>query len=42
MIHKSPFPDATIPEVPLTTFVFANAAEHADKVAFVRGHPVGP
>ena len=37
MIHKSPFPDATIPEVPLTTFVFANAAEHADKVAFVEG-----
>ncbi len=28
---------STIPEVPLTTFVFANAAERADKVAFVEG-----
>jgi acyl-CoA synthetase (AMP-forming)/AMP-acid ligase II len=37
MIHKSPLPDVTIPEVPLTTFVFANAAKKADKVAFVEG-----
>ena len=37
MIHKSPLPDVTIPEVPLTTFVFANAAARADKVAFVEG-----
>ncbi len=37
MIHKSPLPDVVIPEVPLTTFVFANAAGRADKVAFVEG-----
>jgi acyl-CoA synthetase (AMP-forming)/AMP-acid ligase II len=37
MIHKSPLPDVVIPELPLTTFVFENAAARADKVAFVEG-----
>jgi 4-coumarate--CoA ligase len=37
MIHKSPLPDVDIPELPLTTFVFARASERADKVAFVEG-----
>jgi acyl-CoA synthetase (AMP-forming)/AMP-acid ligase II len=37
MIHRSPFAELDIPEVPLTTFVFAQAAERADKVAFVEG-----
>ena len=37
MIHKSPLPDVVIPEVPLTTFVFADALTRADKVAFVEG-----
>ena len=37
MIHQSPLRDVDIPEVPLTTFVFANAAGRADKVAFVEG-----
>ena len=37
MIHTSPLPDIAIPEVPLTTFVFADVASRADKVAFVEG-----
>ena len=37
MIHKSPLPDVTIPEAPLTTFVFATASDRSDKVAFVEG-----
>jgi 4-coumarate--CoA ligase len=37
MIHKSPLPDVEIPELPLTSFVFAKVSEHADKVAFVEG-----
>ena len=37
MIHESPFPDAEIPDVPLTTFVFASAGERAGKAAFIDG-----
>jgi acyl-CoA synthetase (AMP-forming)/AMP-acid ligase II len=37
MIHQSPLPDVTIPELPLTTFLFANTSQRADKVAFVEG-----
>jgi acyl-CoA synthetase (AMP-forming)/AMP-acid ligase II len=37
MIHRSPLPDVTIPDLPLTTFVFEHASERADKVAFVEG-----
>ena len=40
MIHTSPFPDAYLPEVPLTTYVFENAAARADKAAFIDG-PTG-
>ncbi|HEY6246223.1 MAG TPA: 4-coumarate--CoA ligase family protein [Pyrinomonadaceae bacterium] len=40
MIIKSPFPDVTIPEVPLTTFVFQRTRELADKPALIEG-PTG-
>ena len=40
MIHKSPFPDADLPEVPLTTYVFDNAQARANKAAFIDG-PTG-
>ena len=37
MIHHSAFPDVEIPAHPLTTFVFAQAAERADQPAFIDG-----
>jgi acyl-CoA synthetase (AMP-forming)/AMP-acid ligase II len=37
MIFRGPFPDVTIPEVPVTSFVFQNAKSHAEKVALVDG-----
>ena len=37
MIHTSPLPDVTIPEVPLTAFTLQKAAELADKPALVDG-----
>jgi acyl-CoA synthetase (AMP-forming)/AMP-acid ligase II len=40
MIIKSPFPDVTIPEIPLTTFVFQRAQELGDKPALIEG-PTG-
>src|SRR5215813_6316436 len=40
MIINSPFPDVTIPEVPLTTFVFQRIQELADKPALIEG-PTG-
>ena len=40
MIIKSPFPDVTVPEVPLTTFVFQRVQELADKPALIEG-PTG-
>ncbi len=40
MIHRSPFPDADIPERSLTTFVFDRVKERADKPAFIDG-PTG-
>jgi hypothetical protein len=33
MIFRSPFPDVTIPEVPLTPYIFQHALERADKPA---------
>ena len=39
-IHKSPFPDVEIPDLPLTTFVLSRTAERPDKAAFVDG-PTG-
>jgi acyl-CoA synthetase (AMP-forming)/AMP-acid ligase II len=40
MILKSPFPDVTIPEVPLTQFVLEGAAALGDKPALIEG-PTG-
>src|SRR5262245_36299982 len=37
MIIKSPFPDVTIPEIPLTNFVFQRAHELRDKPALIDG-----
>ena len=37
MIMKSPYPDVTIPDVPLTAFVLRRAAELADKPALIDG-----
>jgi acyl-CoA synthetase (AMP-forming)/AMP-acid ligase II len=37
MPFRSPFPDITIPDVPLTDFVLARAAEHPDRPALVDG-----
>jgi acyl-CoA synthetase (AMP-forming)/AMP-acid ligase II len=37
VIHTSPLPDVTIPEVPLTPFVLERAAELGDKPAFIEG-----
>jgi acyl-CoA synthetase (AMP-forming)/AMP-acid ligase II len=37
MIFRGPFPDVVIPEIPLTTFVFQNAKERADKPALIDG-----
>ena len=35
MPFRSPFPDVTIPDVPLTTFVLANVDAHRDRPALV-------
>lgn len=40
MIFKGPFPEVTIPELPLTQFVMARAAELATKPALIEG-PTG-
>lgn len=40
MIIKGPFPQVSIPELPLTEFVFARAAEMGDKPALIEG-PTG-
>jgi acyl-CoA synthetase (AMP-forming)/AMP-acid ligase II len=37
VIHKSPFPDVTIPEVPLTPFVLGRALERGDDPALIEG-----
>lgn len=37
MIVRSPFPDVTIPEVPLTAYVLQHAARLADKPALIDG-----
>jgi acyl-CoA synthetase (AMP-forming)/AMP-acid ligase II len=37
MIFKSPFPEAVIPEMSLTSFVLQNAGKHPDKPALVDG-----
>ena len=34
VIYKSPLPDVVIPDMALTPFVFQNAAQRGDKVAF--------
>jgi acyl-CoA synthetase (AMP-forming)/AMP-acid ligase II len=40
MIHRSPYPPASIPEVPLTPFLLAEAERHRDKPALIDG-PTG-
>lgn len=40
MIFRGPFPEVTIPEVPITAFVFANAKARGDKPALIDG-PTG-
>lgn len=40
MIIKSPYPDVTIPDIPLTTFVFQKASDLGDKPALIDG-PTG-
>ena len=40
MIFKGPFPQVSIPEIPLTQFVMARAEEFADKPALIEG-PTG-
>jgi acyl-CoA synthetase (AMP-forming)/AMP-acid ligase II len=40
MIFRGPFPDVAIPEVPITQFVFQNAAKRANKAALIDG-PTG-
>jgi acyl-CoA synthetase (AMP-forming)/AMP-acid ligase II len=37
MIHRSPLPDVEIPDVPLTGYVLARAADLADKPALIEG-----
>ncbi len=40
IIHTSPLPDVEIPDVPLTSYVLARAAELGDKPALIDG-PTG-
>jgi hypothetical protein len=40
VIHRSPFPDAAIPDQTLTEYVFANADSCAAKAAVIEG-PTG-
>ncbi|MCA1605082.1 MAG: AMP-binding protein, partial [Acidobacteria bacterium] len=40
MIFRGPFPEVSIPELPLTPFVFQNAKERSDKPALIDG-PTG-
>ncbi|MDQ2937538.1 MAG: AMP-binding protein, partial [Acidobacteriota bacterium] len=40
MIFRGPFPEITIPEVPITTFVLQKAKERGDKPALIDG-PTG-
>src|SRR4249920_530619 len=37
MIFRSPYPDITIPDLPLTTFVLQHAQRLADKPALIDG-----
>src|SRR6185295_6514993 len=37
MIFRGPFPEITIPEIPVTTFVFQNATKLRDKTALIDG-----
>lgn len=37
MIHRSPFPDVAIPEMPLVPFVLQQAERHPDKAALIDG-----
>jgi acyl-CoA synthetase (AMP-forming)/AMP-acid ligase II len=37
MIHRSPLPDIEIPDLPLTRYVLARAADQADKPALIDG-----
>jgi acyl-CoA synthetase (AMP-forming)/AMP-acid ligase II len=40
MIFRAPFPDVTIPDIPITPFIFQNAKERGDKPALIDG-PTG-
>jgi len=37
MIYRSPFPDVTVPEIPLHSYVFEHAHERPDKPALIDG-----
>lgn len=37
MIFRGPYPEVTIPELPVTSFVFQHAANRADKPALIEG-----
>ena len=37
MIHRSPLPDVEIPDLPLTSYVLARAADRADEPALIDG-----
>jgi acyl-CoA synthetase (AMP-forming)/AMP-acid ligase II len=37
MVFRSPFPDVVVPDVSLHELLFANVAEHADRVALIDG-----
>ncbi|HEV7474877.1 MAG TPA: 4-coumarate--CoA ligase family protein [Pyrinomonadaceae bacterium] len=37
MIFRGPFPEVSIPEIPVTTFVFQNAKERSTKAALIDG-----
>ena len=37
MIHRSPLPDVEIPDLPLTSYVLAAAADRQDQPALIDG-----
>jgi len=37
MIIRSPYPDVTIPDLPLAQFILRGATDHADKPALIDG-----
>ena len=37
MIYRGPFPEVSIPDIPLTQFILSNAKDHGDKPALIEG-----